>query len=36
MHRQMLCSHGREHGKKLEKSELVSEAIQALSKQLNP
>jgi hypothetical protein len=26
----------REHGKKPEKSELVSEAIQALSKQLNP
>ena len=26
----------REHGKKPEKSELVSEAIQALSKQVNP
>ena len=26
----------REHGKKPEKSQLVSEAIQALSKQLNP
>ena len=33
---EMQTKHFREHGKKPEKSELVSEAIQALSKQLNP
>ena len=33
---EMQTKHFREHGKKPEKSELVSEAIQVLSQQLNP